>query len=247
MNDIAQAWLDFDIRNDPEFENIIKPFIENQLKELELYDRQRLARNPDIQYIFHKHAYDVSDDVRKTAAHLGQPEHVQEALYWAMLAHDIGKRMVPVEAWDKPGKPTPEEKALTRQHPDLGLALLDDHLGDLDHPFVDLMRDVIKYHHAHMDGSGTPPGITGDMLSKPVRLCAIVEAFDGYTKPRPDRPTPRSAAEALDKMHHDPDKGAKMYDMELLAAFTSVKLGTPSGNAPPPHKPASKAVSVGSV
>lgn len=223
---MTQAWFDFDVRNDPVFEQIIKPFIIDQMRDMAAYDRKRQAINPDIKYIFHEHAERVAQDVRNVAARMGQPEQVQEAMYWAMLAHDLGKKTLPTEIWDSEEKPTGEAKALRRSHAERGLAILDQGLGDLDHPFLSLMRDVMTNHHEHMDGSGHH-GLTAEQISLPVRLCCIVEGYDGYTVERPHdkfEPRDRSPAGTLHRMLNDPDKGGKMYDLELLSAFTIMKL-----------------------
>jgi len=236
---MTKEWFDFDIRNDPVFEEIIKPFILDQMNDLAAYDRKRLALTPDIKYIFHEHAERVAQDVRKIAARMGQPEHVQEAMYWAMLVHDLGKKTLPIEAWDSEEKPTGEIKAMRRSHAERGLAIVDDKLGDLDHPFLDLMRDVMTNHHEHMDGSGHH-GLTAEQISLPVRVCCIVEGYDGYTIERPHdkfEPRDRSPAGALFRMRNDPDKGAKMYDIPILETFTAIKLenqppAAPGGTAP---------------
>lgn len=238
---MTQAWFDFDIRNDPVFEQIIKPFVQDQINDMAAYDRKRQARNPgmEIKYIFHEHAERVAQDVRKVAARMGQPEHVQEAMYWAMLAHDLGKKTLPVEIWDSVGRPSPEHKALQRTHAERGLAVLDEGLGTLEHPLLNLMRDVMNNHHENLDGSG-PHGLTADQISMPVRLCCIVEGYDGYTIERPHdkfEPKDRSPASVLERMRSDPKMGAKMFDMELFEMFAAMKLenqapAPTSGKAP---------------
>ena len=84
------------------------------------------------------------------------------------------------------------------------------------------MIDIMVHHHENMDGSGTH-GITADQISQPVRLTAIVEAYDGYRIWRPhfgDRDI--SPAGVLKRMRKE--KGADIYDMDLLAAFTEMKM-----------------------
>lgn len=228
----AKGWPDhFDVRNDPVFQEQIKPFLENQMRLLEIYDRKRLAVNPDIKYIFHEHAERVANDTRKTCALLGLPENVQENMYWAMLVHDAGKRVLPIEIWDSPEKPTGEVMKFRRSHVDLGLDIVREELGDIDHPFVNLMVDIMVYHHEKMDGTGEH-NIPGADLSMPVRLACIVESYDGYTIPRPhfgDRDI--SPAAVLDKMRYEPDKGNRMFDMDLFNAFAEMKLKA-TANAP---------------
>ncbi len=90
-----------------------------------------------------------------------------------------------------------------------------------DHPFKDLMLDIMKNHHEQMDGQGYHH-IPGDQLSLPVRLAAIVEAFDGWSIPRPhfgDRDI--SIPAVLKRMETEK---AGMFDPALFKAFAEMKL-----------------------
>lgn len=236
---MTKGWPDhFDVRNDPVFEERIKPFIENQLAQLKIYDRQRQAENPDITYIFHEHAERVAQDAKKTCAHLGLPENVQENMYWAMLVHDLGKRVLPTSIWDSPEKPTDEISKFRRSHVHRGVEIVQDELGDIDHPFIDLMIDIMANHHEKMDGTGERK-LKAEDLSLPVRLACIIESYDGYTVRRPhfgDRDL--SPAAVLEKMRSEPGKGAAMFDMELFERFAETKSPIPA--ATQTEQPASK-------
>ncbi|WP_435642015.1 HD-GYP domain-containing protein [Micavibrio aeruginosavorus] len=248
MSDFPQTWPDdFDVRADAVFQDQIKPFIENQMKLMEIYDRKRLAVNPDIKYIFHEHAERVANDTRNTCAKLGLPDNVQENMYWAMLVHDIGKRVLPIEIWDSPEKPTGDVMKYRRSHVDLGLNIVREELGDLQHPFFDLMTDIMVNHHEKIDGTGEH-GLKGHELSAPVRLACIIESYDGYTIPRPhfgDRDISPTAV--LDKMRSEPGKGAAMFDMDLFEAFAAVKVEQSGGKPPTPHKPATNPAHAGKI
>ncbi len=223
----TQKWPDFDLKNDPVFTDIIKPFIEKQLVQLEQYDRRRLAENPELNYIFHEHAERVAGDMRKTCAKLGLPETVQENMYWAMLTHDIGKRLIePIDIWNIPGKPTPEQSSIRRQHTKLGLGIIEEELGDIDHPFIHLMKDIMLHHHERMDGKGEH-GLPADEISLPVRLACIVEDFDGRSRRRTGKKWETrdlSPPAVLERMRSEPDKGPAMFDMDLFEAFAAVKM-----------------------
>lgn len=243
MNTTA-PWFDFDIRNDPVFDNIIKPIIENQIAEMAAYDRRRIdhqrqSGTPEITYIFYTHADEVAEDVRKTCVRLGQPENVQNALFWATRLHDLGKTAFPVEIWNSVEKPTGDIKKYRRTHTDRGLEMADNLFKDVaDHPFVKLAKDVIRYHHVNIDGSGHPDGVTGDQISDPVKLVCIVESYDGYTKHRPHHTEnqDRSPARILERMRTEPDKGAKMFDMDMFEAFAAMKLESSPASTPSPSR-----------
>ena len=231
----ANDWPeDYDVTADPVFDTTIKPFIEGQLAALEQLDRERaewvkrnLPGEYEITYIFHEHTYRVAEDARQTAAVMGLPENVQQNLYWAALAHDCGKTQLPADLWDMVEKPENEIKAARRKHTVLGAELIQDKLGNTDHPFISLMHDIALQHHEQMDGGG-PLGLKGDDLSMPVRLVAIVESFDGYSIPRPhfgDRDV--SVNGVLTRMRDE--KGAELYDMDLFESFAKMKQAQDMG------------------
>lgn len=214
------AWPDgFDFETDETCQQVFKPFIEEQLKELAAYDEQRPE---DITYVFHEHAARVAENVRRTCMHMGLGGIVANNMKWAILPHDIGKKKLPVDIWDQEEKPTGDVKAYRRTHTVLGAEIVAETFPDLGHPFKDLMVDIMLHHHEQMDGNGTL-GLRGDQLSAPVRLAAIVEAYDGYRIWRPhfgDRDI--SPPGVLARMRDE--KGAEIYDMALFEVFAEVKM-----------------------
>lgn len=218
--DYEKGWPDsFDFETYETCQKLFKPFIEEQLKELKEFDE---GRPDDITYIFHQHAKRVATDVKNTCLHMGLGDNVANNMYWALLAHDIGKKELPVRIWDTEGKPDKDLKELRRTHTTIGAALVEEHFEDSDHPFKSLMIDIILHHHEQMDGFGTL-GISARDISKPAQLAAIVEAFDGWRIWRPhygDRDITISGV--LTKMREE--KGAAMFNMELFEAFADMKM-----------------------
>ena len=215
-----RAWPDtFDFDTDPVCQTQFKPFIKEELASLRAYDDER----PDEKtYIFHQHAARVAKDVKKTCQHLGLSDITANNMYWAVLPHDIGKRLLPLDMWDSEEKPTGEIKKVRRMHTLLGVQIVEDLFGDVDHPFKDLMIDIMAHHHEQLDSKGTL-GKSGEDLSQPVRLAAIVEAYDGYRIWRPhfgDRDI--SPPAVLNRMREE--KGPEIYDMDLLEAFAEMKI-----------------------
>jgi response regulator RpfG family c-di-GMP phosphodiesterase len=219
---------DFDIRHDDETAQAVQGFIATHLTALRDYDAQReewvkknLPQDYVMTYRFHDHTLRVADDMRKTAMHLGLSETCAHHLYLAMLVHDVGKIKLPVKLWDMVDKPDDYIKNERRRHTGLGVDLIHKHLPQ-EHPMIELMVDITAYHHENMDGSGYL-GLTGDDLSLPVRLACIIESFDGYATVRPhfgDRDV--SPAGVIKRMREE--KGAAIYDLELLEAFAAVKI-----------------------
>lgn len=208
----------FDLRDTPEIGERFQAFIKEQLEDLKSYDEQR---PDDITYIFHEHAERVAGNIKKACLHMGLSDLTAENMYWAVLPHDIGKKLLPVDVWDREEKPDNNLKKFRRTHTLLGAQIVEEYFHDIAHPFKDLMIDVMRYHHEQMDGNGTH-GIPGDKLSSPVRLAAIVEAYDGWRIWRPhygDRDI--SPAGVIKRMREE--KGADIFDMELFEAFADMK------------------------
>jgi HD-GYP domain-containing protein (c-di-GMP phosphodiesterase class II) len=219
----------FDVRADPVFQERIKPFIESEMEKLKEFDAARaewvktnLRNKPyELNYVFHEHAQRVADDMRQTALHMGQPEQVAENLYWAMLPHDIGKRVLPAGLWDMLEKPDDKVKNLRRSHTERGVKIVDEAFGDLKHPFLELMRDIMLNHHEQMDGKGFL-GKTGDQLSQPVRLACIVESYDGYSIFRPHfGKRDITPAGVINRMRREK---SGQYDMDLFEPFAEMKI-----------------------
>lgn len=209
----------FDFDTDPVCQAVFRPFIEEELEKLKAYDQQR----PDgITYIFHEHAQRVAGNMKKTCLHMGLGNAAANNMYWAVLPHDIGKRALPIEVWDSEEKPTAQMKNYRRTHTMLGAEIVDALFPSIKHPFKDLMVEIMAYHHEQMDGKGTL-GLPPEKLSKPVRLAAIVEAYDGYRIWRPHFADRDISIPAVIKRMRE-DKGAEIYDMELFEAFAEMKM-----------------------
>ncbi len=231
MNDNKQnIWPDgFIWSSPPDIGARIEDFIDNALTALEELDEARaewvsenLPEDYEMTYFFRDHTLRVAEDVKNTCLHMGLSDDVAENMYMAMLVHDIGKTQLPVDLWDMVEKPEDDIKAKRRSHTELGIEIVKDEFGDLEHPFIDLMRDIMLHHHEQMDGNGYL-GLTGDKLSAPVRLACIVESFDGYSIARPHFGERDISNEGVITRMRD-EKGAALYDMELFEAFAATKL-----------------------
>ena len=77
------------------------------------------------------------------------PEKARQIRIAAVL-HDIGKRKIPTDIINKPGKLTTEEFEIMKSHTTLGAAMLESLQGELGL----MARTIARYHHEHHDGSG---------------------------------------------------------------------------------------------
>lgn len=93
--------------------------------------------------------------------------------------HDLGKRRVPKDILGKPGKHTPAEWEIMKRHTIYG-----DEMAE-EAEFDPVIRDVIRHHHEHLDGSGYPDGLKGDQISTITQIVQISDVFDALTAKRP--------------------------------------------------------------
>lgn len=128
-----------------------------------------------------EHIDRMSELCGAVARELGMTEAQAEQLQRASALHDIGKLGVPDAVLLKPGKLTPEEFAVMRQHVVGGAKLLQDSRS----PLLQLAEEVTRTHHEKWDGSGYPAGLAGEAIPLTGRIAAVCDVFDALTHRRP--------------------------------------------------------------
>ena len=106
---------------------------------------------------------------------------IRELTHAAAL-HDVGKLDIPREILTKPGRLTPEEFEVIKQHPVTGFARMVK--LDVEDP---LILDLIRFHHERWDGKGYPYGYAGEEIPEAARCFAVIDSFDALTSLRPYR------------------------------------------------------------
>ena len=95
--------------------------------------------------------------------------------------HDIGKMAIPDEILRKPGKLTPEEQEVMREHCARGYQML------RKIPFLSEAAEIVFTHQEHFDGSGYPSQLRGNQIPIGARIFAVADALDAITSDRPYR------------------------------------------------------------
>jgi len=95
--------------------------------------------------------------------------------------HDIGKMAIPDEILRKPGKLTPEEQEIMREHCTRGYHML------RKIPFLAEAAEIVFSHQEHFDGSGYPGGLRGVEIPVGSRIFAVADTLDAITSDRPYR------------------------------------------------------------
>lgn len=95
--------------------------------------------------------------------------------------HDIGKMAIPDEILRKPGKLTPDEQEIMREHCARGYHML------RKIPFLAEAAEIVFTHQEHYDGSGYPSSLKGNSIPVGARIFAVADTLDAITSDRPYR------------------------------------------------------------
>jgi putative nucleotidyltransferase with HDIG domain len=126
--------------------------------------------------------------------------------------HDIGKMAIPDAILRKPGRLSPEEQSIMREHAQLGYQML------RRIPFLREAADIVYSHQERYDGSGYPRGLKTDQIPLGARMFAIADTFDAMTSDRPYR-----AAQSISSARREIERNAgKQFDPEIVKVFLSV-------------------------
>jgi response regulator RpfG family c-di-GMP phosphodiesterase len=106
------------------------------------------------------------------------PDAEVRRIVQAGVMHDVGKIGVRYDMLNKPGKLTPEEVAVFREHPAKGKRILEP--VPCLHPLI----DGCWCHHEWFDGGGYPRGLSGHNIPLVGRVVAIADAYDAMTSDR---------------------------------------------------------------
>jgi putative nucleotidyltransferase with HDIG domain len=98
----------------------------------------------------------------------------------AGMLHDLGKAAMPQEILNKPGKLTPEEFDIIKQHAMRGYEML---IAGAN--VSEGVLDVCRHHHERWDGTGYPDGLAGENISLLARMGAVCDVYDAVTSDRP--------------------------------------------------------------
>lgn len=126
------------------------------------------------------HILRISDYATEIAKELGLPHEEIEILRYAAPMHDIGKIGIPDSILQKPGKLTPEEWEIMKQHPLIGQRIFQNSKS----PILRAASDIAGAHHEKYDGSGYPRGLKGEAIPLFARIVALVDVFDAVLSKR---------------------------------------------------------------
>jgi putative nucleotidyltransferase with HDIG domain len=159
-----------------------------------------------------QHVRRIEKLARQLAKALGMTDRQADAIGLAAILHDVGKIHVPDQVLKKPGKLSPQERALMQQHTVVGERILG------ENPFFETARRIARSHHENFDGSGYPDRARGEAIPIEARIVHLADVYDALTHPRIYKPA-WSSAQARAFVQ---EASGHMFDPELLRAFASV-------------------------
>ncbi len=130
-----------------------------------------------------------------------------ESMAIASIMHDIGKIAVPDEILNKPGRLTPEEFEIMKQHSVKGGLLMETLSHMQVHDSYIYACDIARHHHERWDGKGYPDGLVGDEISVWSQVVSIADVYDALISPR------------VYKKAFTPDKAVEMITSGECGAF----------------------------
>ena len=113
-------------------------------------------------------------------------EFVEFVFLYAPL-HDVGKIAVPDHILLKPAKLSADEFAIMKTHVAAGMEIVESiangfHVGSGQH--VDVLRNIVRFHHEAFDGSGYLSGRSGTEIPLEARIVTVADVFDALTTKR---------------------------------------------------------------
>jgi diguanylate cyclase (GGDEF)-like protein/putative nucleotidyltransferase with HDIG domain len=156
-----------------------------------------------------RHSEDVACYALFLAARIELSEADRAVLRTAGLLHDIGKIGIPDDILRKPGRLSPYEYEIVKQHVALGDLIV------RDLPEIELIRAGVRHHHERWDGQGYLDRLEGEQIPLFARILAVGDAFSAMTTTRPYRKA-LSVQQALDELRA---AAGTQLDPELVRLF----------------------------
>jgi HD-GYP domain-containing protein (c-di-GMP phosphodiesterase class II) len=148
-------------------EQVKKNILENLLIKLHALDASEA--------LFHlKMVGDISALLSKKSGF--SESKVNQIEFFAKI-HDLGKVGIPGDILNKPGKLTPDEFEVVKEHTEIGYHLIN------KFGFSKMGENIIRYHHEKWNGKGYR-GLSEKEIPIEARIVAIADVYDALRKKR---------------------------------------------------------------
>lgn len=175
------------------------------------------------------------------ARRAGEDERRSELLRIASKMHDVGKIGVPDAILLKPGKLTPEQFEIMKQHADIGYQILRGSESEI----ASTGAVIAWTHHEKLDGSGYPRGLKGDAIPIEGRIAAVADVFDALTTDRIHRKAfPLPEALAIMREGRGQHFDAHLLDLFLDSIDVALTTKQEFDERPPSSRPGLKSAGI---
>jgi putative nucleotidyltransferase with HDIG domain len=126
--------------------------------------------------------------------------------------HDIGKIATPDAILLKPGRLSPLEMSIMREHCQRGYDMV------RKIPFLRDAAEIVYAHQERFDGTGYPRGLRGEAIPLGARIFAIADTLDAMTSDRPYRKGTTFAAARAEILRCS----GSQFDPVIIGAFMKI-------------------------
>ncbi len=144
-----------------------------------------------------------------------------DLLFISAPLHDIGKVGVPDHILLKPGKLTPPELEVMKQHAEFGRKIIFSSAQRIEGDnFLIVAGEIAATHHEKWDGTGYPLGLAGQDIPLSGRIMAVADIYDALISRRCYKePFPHEVATNLMR-----EARGTIFDPVVLDAFFSIEV-----------------------
>jgi diguanylate cyclase (GGDEF)-like protein len=130
---------------------------------------------------------------------LGRPEGEAELIRSAALLHESGRVLM--------ASGSHVDRNWESDHP-----MMDEDVVRRGRYLPELV-EILRHHHEHWDGGGSPDGLRGQDIPQLARILAVAEAFEAMT---------RAGASPLETMDRLTESSGRAYDPEVVEALAAL-------------------------
>jgi HD-GYP domain-containing protein (c-di-GMP phosphodiesterase class II) len=149
----------------------------------------------------------IAKELSKSGKYNFDDKFVEDIFIYAPL-HDVGKISIPDEILLKPARLDKKEFETMKKHAQLGKQVIESIIRNFEFESfanIDILRNIVHYHHEALDGSGYPEGLKNENIPIESKITAVADIFDALTSRRPYKEawTNEEAFDLLKKMTND--------------------------------------------
>jgi putative nucleotidyltransferase with HDIG domain len=155
------------------------------------------------------HSRRVTAYTMAVASRMDVPKEEIEVIARGAFLHDIGKMAIPDSILNKPGKLTPDEVEIMKEHCYLGYKLVQ------KVPVLQEAAEIVYSHQERFDGTGYPRHLKGEAIPLGARIFSVADTLDAIMSDRPYR-----SAQSLQAARAEIKRcSGTQFDPEVVAAF----------------------------